>query len=110
MSTHSKGDIISRYLFGKSLGLVSSDDFIERAEQMRSFTKGIWIAIHFQFIRNIMLALPRWFMAYLSNAWVKVLWVRYATLKLRRTIPVGVQTLLTIVLFQAHRESVQRGN
>ncbi|KAI3329671.1 cytochrome P450 [Ustulina deusta] len=68
------GDIISRYLFGKSLGLVSSDDFIERAEQMRSFTKGIWIAIHFQFIRNIMLALPRWFMAYLSNAWVKVLW------------------------------------
>lgn len=72
-----QGDIISRYLFGKSLGLVTSPDFIERAEQMRSFTKEIWVAIHFQFIRNTLLALPRWLIAYLSNAWVKVLWVRY---------------------------------
>ncbi|KAI0441398.1 cytochrome P450 [Xylaria telfairii] len=68
------GDIISRYLFGKSLGLVTSPDFIKRAEQMRSFTKGIWVAIHFQFIRNTLLALPRWAIAYFSNAWVRVLW------------------------------------
>ncbi|KAI1636385.1 cytochrome P450 [Biscogniauxia mediterranea] len=68
------GDIISRYLFGRSLGLVTSPDFKERAEQMRSFTKGIWVAIHFQFIRNFLLALPRWVLAYLSGAWVQVLW------------------------------------
>lgn len=48
---------------------------MERAEQMRSFTKGIWVAIHFQFIRNILLALPRWVLAFLSGAWVQVLWV-----------------------------------
>ncbi|KAI0473333.1 cytochrome P450 [Xylariaceae sp. FL0804] len=41
------GDIISRYLFGKSLGLVALPDFIERAESL---------------------------IAYLSDAWVKVLW------------------------------------
>ncbi|XDG09714.1 hypothetical protein ABKA04_009329 [Annulohypoxylon sp. FPYF3050] len=68
------GDIISRYLFGESLGLVTSPNFIERAEQMRSFTKGIWIAIHFQFIRYTLLALPRWIISHLSDAWVKVLW------------------------------------
>ncbi|KAJ5936910.1 cytochrome P450 [Penicillium verhagenii] len=68
------GDIISRYLFGKSLDLVSSSNFVERAEQMRSFTKGIWIAIHFQFIRNTLLALPRWILAYLSDTFVKILW------------------------------------
>ncbi|KAI1442050.1 cytochrome P450 [Annulohypoxylon stygium] len=68
------GDIISRYLFGESLGLVTSPNFIERAEQMRSFTKGIWIAIHFQFIRYTLLALPRWVISHLSDAWVKVLW------------------------------------
>ncbi|KUI64500.1 Trichodiene oxygenase [Cytospora mali] len=67
------GDIISRYLFGKSLGLVTSPNFIERAEEMRSFTKGIWVAIHFQFIRYTLLALPRWVVAYLSDTWVKVL-------------------------------------
>ncbi|KAI0485717.1 cytochrome P450 [Xylaria cf. heliscus] len=68
------GDIISRYLFGESLGLVTSPDFIERSEQLRSFTKGIWVAIHFQFIRNTLLALPRCFIAHLNNTWVKVLW------------------------------------
>ncbi|RWA06751.1 hypothetical protein EKO27_g8359 [Xylaria grammica] len=68
------GDIVSRYLFGESLGLVTSSDFIERSEQLRSFTKGIWIAIHFQFIRNALLALPRSFIAHLNGTWVKVLW------------------------------------
>ncbi|KAJ6021661.1 cytochrome P450 [Penicillium herquei] len=56
------GDIISRYLFGKSLDLVSSPDFVER------------IAVHFQFIRNILLALPRWILVYLNHAFVKVIW------------------------------------
>lgn len=71
-----QGDIISRYLFGKSLGLISSTNFIQRAEDMRSFTKGIWVAIHFQFIRHMLLALPRWVVARLSDGWVKVLIVR----------------------------------
>ncbi|KAK4113198.1 cytochrome P450 [Canariomyces notabilis] len=68
------GDIISRYLFGKSLGLISAPDFLERAEQMRSFTRGVWISIHFQFIRDTMLAMPRWITSFLNDAWVKVLW------------------------------------
>ncbi|PYI09625.1 cytochrome P450 [Aspergillus sclerotiicarbonarius CBS 121057] len=53
------GDIISRYLFSQSLRLVSSDNFIQR-----SFTKGIWFAVHCQFVRNALLGLPRWMMAY----------------------------------------------
>ncbi|MCJ1239560.1 hypothetical protein MMC14_007558 [Varicellaria rhodocarpa] len=68
------GDIISRYLFGKSLDLVAAPDFIERAEQMRSFTKGIWVAIHFQFIRSTLVSMPRWLAATFLDAWVKVLW------------------------------------
>ena len=80
MLTWRQGDIISRYLFGQSLGLVTSPDFIQRAEQMRSFTKGIWVAVHFQFLRNMMLALPRRLMAFLSDEWVKVLWVRSSRL------------------------------
>ena len=71
-----QGDVISSYLCGKSLGMLQAPDFIQRAEEMRAFTKGAWVAIHFQFIRNTLLAMPRWITALLNDTWVGVLWVR----------------------------------
>ncbi|TGO19736.1 hypothetical protein BPAE_0334g00030 [Botrytis paeoniae] len=67
-------DIISRYLFGKSLDLISAPDFIEKAEEMRSFTKGAWVSMHFPLIRSFVLSAPRWMVAFMSDAWVKVFW------------------------------------
>ena len=54
------------------MGLISSPDFIERSEQMRAFTKGIWVAIHFKFIRYAFIAMPRWIMGLLSDEFVKM--------------------------------------
>lgn len=67
-----QGDIISLYLFGKSLDLISQPDFLERADQMRSFTKGAWFSMHFPFIRSMMLKAPHWILAIVNNAWVNV--------------------------------------
>lgn len=66
------GDIISLYLFGQSLDLISRPDFLERAEQMRSFTKGAWFSMHFPFVRSMMLKAPHWLLAIVNNAWVNV--------------------------------------
>lgn len=74
-----QGDIISRYLFGKSLNMIGAPDFIERAETMRSFTRGIWVAIHFQFIRKAMTSMPKWMVSMMSDAWPKVIWVSVFT-------------------------------
>ncbi|KAK4223162.1 Trichodiene oxygenase [Podospora fimiseda] len=68
------GDIISRYLFGKSLDLISSPDYLERAEQMRSFTRGVWFAIHFKWVRDLALNMPRFLGSVFNDAWVSVLW------------------------------------
>lgn len=72
MLTRTQGDIISLYLFGKSLDLISRPDFLERAEQMRSFTKGAWFSMHFPFVRSMMLKAPHWVLAIVNNAWVNV--------------------------------------
>ncbi|KAK3985848.1 Trichodiene oxygenase [Cladorrhinum sp. PSN332] len=68
------GDIISHYLFGKSLNLISSPNYLERAEQMRAFTRGVWFALHFKIVRDAALAMPRWLSAIFNDAWVSVLW------------------------------------
>ncbi|KAJ8063557.1 hypothetical protein OCU04_007429 [Sclerotinia nivalis] len=68
------GDIISHYLFGKSLNLISAPNFIEKAEQMRSFTRGVWVSMHFPLIRSAILSAPRWVVAFMNDAWVKVFW------------------------------------
>ena len=45
---------------------------MERAEQMRSFTKGAWFSMHFPFVRSMMLKAPHWILAMVNNAWVNV--------------------------------------
>ena len=67
-----QGDVISRHLFGTSINLVSAPDYIERSEQMRAFTKGIWFAIHVKFVRYLFIAMPRWIMALLSDEFVRL--------------------------------------
>lgn len=42
---------------------------------MRSFTRGIWIAIHFQFIRATMTSMPRWLASMFNDAWLKIIFV-----------------------------------
>jgi hypothetical protein len=65
--------VISTYLFGKSLNLIDAADYSERVDQMRSFTRGIWVAIHFQFIRVIMSNMPQWVIALSADAWLKTI-------------------------------------
>lgn len=67
-----QGDIISLYLFGKSLDLISKPDFLEHAERMRSFTKGAWFSMHFPLIRTMMRKAPHWILAIVNNAWANV--------------------------------------
>lgn len=65
------GDIISRYLFGKSLDIISAPNFIERSDEMRSFTRNIWFVIHFPWIRAALGALPK---SLVFDSWQKVIW------------------------------------
>ncbi|GAB1191743.1 hypothetical protein APSETT444_000925 [Aspergillus pseudonomiae] len=67
-------DIISSHFLGKNLDLIAAPNFIERSAEMQSFTKGIWMAVHFSFIRYILVATPRWMLAYLSGTFVDVIW------------------------------------
>ena len=69
-------DVISHYLFGKSIDLISRPNFArERVEQLRSFTNTIWITIHFGFVRAILLSLPRWLAAIANESYVRIVWV-----------------------------------
>ena len=67
-----QGDIISRYLFGKSLDIISAPNFIERSDEMRSFTRSIWSVIHFPWIRVVLGALPK---SLVFDSWQQVIWV-----------------------------------
>ncbi|CAG8074955.1 unnamed protein product, partial [Penicillium nalgiovense] len=67
-------DIISSHFLGQNLNLIAAANFIERSAEMQSFTKGIWMAVHFSFIRYILVATPRWMLAYLSGTFVDVIW------------------------------------
>lgn len=68
------GDIISTHFLGKSLDLISAPNFVEKSEEMQSFTKGIWMAVHFSVLRYILVALPRWMLAFISGTFVDVIW------------------------------------
>ncbi|OQE24211.1 hypothetical protein PENFLA_c010G02605 [Penicillium flavigenum] len=69
------GDIISRYLFGKSLALIEQPNFArESVDQLRSFTSGIWISIHSSLIRYIVQAMPRSVALIVASGWMKIAW------------------------------------
>ena len=48
---------------------------MQRVEQLRAFTRGIWVSIHFGIIRTVLTAMPRSIAALTNEAWPKVIWV-----------------------------------
>ncbi|KAL7892318.1 cytochrome P450 [Trichoderma sp. SZMC 28014] len=68
------GDIISTQFLGKNLDLISAPNFVERSKEMQTFTKGIWMAVHFSVLRYTLVALPRWMLAFISGTFVDVIW------------------------------------
>ncbi|PGH13222.1 hypothetical protein AJ79_03780 [Helicocarpus griseus UAMH5409] len=69
------GDIISRYLFGKSLKLIEQANFAkETVDQLRSFTSGIWVSIHISLIRVLIMAMPRSMATIFASGWMKIVW------------------------------------
>ncbi|OXV07329.1 hypothetical protein Egran_04906, partial [Elaphomyces granulatus] len=68
-------DVISRYLFGKSLALIELPNFAkDRVDQLRSFTSSIWVSIHISLIRNLVLSMPRSVANVVASGWMKILW------------------------------------
>ncbi|KAI1975531.1 hypothetical protein LOZ55_004632 [Ophidiomyces ophidiicola] len=69
------GDVISRYLFGKSLNLIELSNFAaDRIAQLRSFTSSIWVSIHISLVRNIILSMPRSVANVVASGWMKIVW------------------------------------
>ncbi|KAG9230877.1 cytochrome P450 [Amylocarpus encephaloides] len=84
------GDIISRVIFGKSLDLIELPNFgMQRVKQLRAFTRGIWVSIHFGIIRTIITSLPRRLAELTNEAWPKVVWTGFVreTLRYAHGIP-----------------------
>ena len=50
---------------------------MERVEQLRGFSKGIWVSIHFSFIRQLMISLPQWVVKIMNESWVNVVHVGF---------------------------------
>lgn len=72
--TVSQGDIISRVIFGKCLNLIEMPDFAtDKIEEIRGFTKGVWISIHFGAIRNLMMNMPQWLVRMMNESWVGII-------------------------------------
>ncbi|KAM0277611.1 hypothetical protein ACHAO9_012497 [Fusarium lateritium] len=68
------GDIISRVIFGKCLNLIEMPDFAtDKIEEIRGFTKGVWISIHFGAIRNLMMNMPQWLVRMMNESWVGII-------------------------------------
>ncbi|KAF4997551.1 hypothetical protein FGRMN_3756 [Fusarium graminum] len=68
------GDIISRVIFGKCLNLIDMPDFAtDKIEEIRGFTKGVWISIHFGAIRNLMMNMPQWLVRMMNESWVGII-------------------------------------
>ncbi|KAJ8132254.1 hypothetical protein O1611_g1370 [Lasiodiplodia mahajangana] len=66
-------DIVSELLFGKSLNIIASPDFLEQVKDMQFFTGGVWAALHFPMLRKLITDGPRWLAAYLSATYIKMI-------------------------------------
>ncbi|KAK0613232.1 cytochrome P450 [Immersiella caudata] len=63
-------DVISAYLFGKSMDLINQPNFGKQSvERLRSLTDNIWILVHFGFIHKFVSALPRFVATWLNETW-----------------------------------------
>ncbi|KAI0201516.1 cytochrome P450 [Astrocystis sublimbata] len=66
-------DIVSELLFGRSLDMVSAPDFRNKVKDMQFFTSGVWVALHFTFLRQLITDGPRWFAQYLSATYIRMI-------------------------------------
>lgn len=45
----------------------------DKIEEIRGFTKGVWISIHFGAIRNLMMNMPQWLVRMMNESWVGII-------------------------------------
>ncbi|KAI1741372.1 cytochrome P450 [Xylaria scruposa] len=66
-------DVVSELLFGKRLDMVSATDFRTKVKDMQFFTSGVWAALHFTYLRQMVTEGPRWLATYLSGTYIKMI-------------------------------------
>jgi hypothetical protein len=78
-----EADVISQYLFGKSLNMIAEPNFAtEKIKELRSFSSNIWVSIHFDLIRIMIVSMPRWLAAKVASGWMKIIWVCFLSCSL----------------------------
>jgi hypothetical protein len=52
--------------------MVSAPDFRERVKDMQFFTGGVWVALHFPWLRMLITDGPKWLSSKLSPTYIKM--------------------------------------